>query len=402
VPVRVRLRASSVLMSYVKLHDLLAIEINGVVQWWSTPRKMEVISMASIQKRKKANGEYSYRVRIRVEGAPLVTDTFPTRTQALAFSRRMEAEIRAGRYFGKEENKEKTFSEFIDRYIEKELPKNPKGYEKQKMQLSWWKKHLGSYFLCHITPSMVAELRDKLMSETTCRHKLRTSSTTNRYIAALSRAFSICVKEWHWVKENPLKMITRPKENKARERYLEKEEIVRLLAACKKSKSPHLYAVTIFGLATGARKGEILGIRWKDICFERCTATFRDTKNGETRTVHLSDYVLKVLREERGKRVVLSEFVFPSINGKKPADIREAWERAVKEAGLTNVVFHTLWHTTASYMAMDSVSTLEIGKILGHKSLSQTKRYSHLSIESTAEALNSMNDKILGSIENVS
>lgn len=358
--------------------------------------------MASIQKRKKANGEYSYRVRIRVEGAPFVTGTYPTRKEALAFARRMESEIRAGRYFGREEDKEKTFAEFIDRFVERELPKNPKGYKKQKMLLSWWKKHLGSYFLCHITPSMIAELRDKLMSENTCRHRLRTSSTTNRYIAALSRAFNICVKEWHWVKENPVRIITRPKENKARERYLEQEEVVRLLEACRKSKSPHLYAVTIFGLATGARKGEILGIRWNDICFERCTATFRDTKNGETRTVHLSDYVLKVLKEERCKRLMLSEFVFPSMNGQKPADIREAWERAVKEAGLKNVVFHTLRHTAASHMAMGSVSTLEIGKILGHKSLSQTKRYSHLSIESTAEALNRMNDKILGSIENVS
>lgn len=51
----------------------------------------------------------------------------------------MESEIRAGRYFGKEECKEKTFAEFIDRYIEKELPKNPKGYAKQKMLLAWWK-----------------------------------------------------------------------------------------------------------------------------------------------------------------------------------------------------------------------------------------------------------------------
>lgn len=80
--------------------------------------------MASIQKRKKANGEYSYRVRIRVEGAPLKTETYPTRKEAEAFARKMEAEIRAGRYFGREEDKEKSFAEFIDRYIEKELPKN--------------------------------------------------------------------------------------------------------------------------------------------------------------------------------------------------------------------------------------------------------------------------------------
>lgn len=214
--------------------------------------------MASIQKRKKADGTYSYRIRIRVEGAPLVTETYPTRKQALAFARRMEAEIRAGRYFGREEDKEKTFAEFVDRYIEKELPKNPKGYAKQKALLTWWKIKLGSYFLCHITPSMVAELRDKLMSETTRRNKLRTPSTANRYLAALSRAFNICQKEWHWIKENPVLKITRPKENKSKDRFLDADEINHLLEACRKSKSPHLYAVALFALGTGARKSEIL------------------------------------------------------------------------------------------------------------------------------------------------
>lgn len=54
---------------------------------------MEEFSMASIQKRKKANGEYSYRVRIRIEGSPLITETYPTRKEAAAFTRRMESEI---------------------------------------------------------------------------------------------------------------------------------------------------------------------------------------------------------------------------------------------------------------------------------------------------------------------
>lgn len=53
----------------------------------------------------------------------------------------MEAEIRAGRYFGKDDSKEKTFANLADRYIEKELPKNPKAYQKQKMMMSWWKSH---------------------------------------------------------------------------------------------------------------------------------------------------------------------------------------------------------------------------------------------------------------------
>lgn len=363
--------------------------------------KMEVFSMATIQKRKKANGGYSYRVRIRVEGAPLVTDTYPTRKEAEKFARRMEAEIRSGRYFGREEDKEKTFAEFIDRYIEKELPKNPKGYAKQKMLLTWWKSKLGSYFLCHITPSMIAELRDKLLNETTRRNKLRTPSTTNRYLAALSRAFTIGVNDWQWTKENPVRKISRPKENKPKTRYLEKEEISRLLASCQKSKSPHLYAVVSFLLATGARKSEALGLKIGDIEFKRSVVTFTNTKNGDTRSVHLSKQVLDILRQEKEKRVVMSEYFFPSMDGKKPADIRKAWEIAVADANLKNdVSIHTLRHTVASHLGMGGYSILEIGNILGHKSMSMVKRYSHLSTASTVPILNKMNDEILGKIVN--
>jgi integrase len=352
--------------------------------------------MAYIEKRKHPNGKLTYRARIRQAGAPDLSGTFATRGEAIKWAQRMEAEVRAGRYFGKEVDRERTFAEFIDRYIEKELPKNPKGYSKQKMLLTWWKSHLGKYFLCHISPSMIAELRDKLMSETTRRGKLRTSSTANRYLAALSRAFTICVREWHWTKENPVLKITRPKENKSRERFLEKAEIAVLLNACRQSKSPHIFPVTLFALTTGARKGEILGLKWEDVNFKRNTATFRDTKNGETRTVHLSEQILNCLRNEQSKRIILSEFVFPNNEGNKPADIRTGWEAAVKKSGLKNICFHSLRHTCASHLAMSGVSTLEIGAVLGHKSISMVKRYSHLSTSSTAKSLMEMNDEILG------
>lgn len=352
--------------------------------------------MAYIEKRKHPNGKFTYRARVRQAGSPDVSASFKTRGEALKWSQRMESEIRAGRYFGREEDREKTFAEFIDRYIEKELPKNPIMYAKQKTQLLWWKSQLGSYFLCHITPSMIAGMRDKLMSETTTRKKLRTPSTTNRYIAALSRAFSVCMREWHWIKENPVQKIIRPKENKARERFLDKAEIARLLAVCRKSKSPHLFAVTTFALATGARKGEILGLKWEDIDFKNSTVRFRDTKNKETRFIHLTEYLLDVLREERGKRTVVSEYVFPSVNGRQPADIRGAWERAIKALGFKQVCFHSLRHTAASHLCMNGFSTLEIGRILGHKTLSMVKRYSHFMTESTKGPLDCLNDVIFG------
>jgi hypothetical protein len=115
--------------------------------------------------------------------------TFATRSQAKIWAQKMESEIRQGRYFPKQEDKERTFSDLVDRYIEKELPKKPKSLAKQRSQLLWWKKYLGSYFLCHISPSMLVELRDRLLEEITVRKSIRSSSTVNRYLAALSQSF---------------------------------------------------------------------------------------------------------------------------------------------------------------------------------------------------------------------
>jgi integrase len=359
-----------------------------------------MLDMAYVEKRIQSNGAVTYRARVRQKGAPSLSSSFHTKRQAVEWAQRMEAEVRAGRYFGLEEDREKTFAQFVDRYIEKELPKNPKGYAKQKLLLSWWKSHLGKYFLCHITPSSIAELRDRLLSEMTPKGTLRTPSTTNRYLAALSRAFTICQREWRWIKENPVLKITRPKENKPRDRYLEKEEIHRLLEVCKKSKSPYLYAIVLFALSTGARKGEILSLTWDDVDFARMTAIFRDTKNGETRAVHLSATIIGRLKEEKERRVVLSNYVFPNHNGTKPADIKTAWENAVKETGLKNVCFHSLRHTAASHLSMGGFSPLEIAAVLGHKTLAMVKRYSHLSISATARALDRLNDEIFGDVMN--
>lgn len=352
--------------------------------------------MAYIEKRKHPNGKITYRARVRQAGSPDLSASFPTRTQATKWGQKMEAEVRGGRYFGREETKERTFAEFIDRYIEKELTKNPETYKKQLTLLAWWKLHLGRYFLCHITPSMIAELRDRLMVEKTRFGTPRTPSTANRYLAALSRAFTICLKEWGWIKENPVLKISRPKENKPRERYLDEEEIERLLQSCQNSKSPYLHAIVVFALGTGARKGEILGLKWEDVDFKRSSAIFRVTKNGETRAVYLSEQVVSCLRKQLDRRLVISEYVFPSVDGKRPADIKTAWENVVKEVGFKDVCFHSLRHTAASHLAMGGVTTLEIAAILGHKSLSMVKRYSHLSTASTAQSLMQMNDKILG------
>ena len=133
------------------------------------------------------------------------------------------------------------------------------------------------------------------------------------------------------MKENPVSKVKRPKEGKARERFLSKNEIGLLLEECRKSQSPYLYPIVLFALTTGARKGEIVGLRWSDVDFVRGIATFRDTKNGETRSVGLDQAVIDCLKSEKAKRVICSPYVFPSSDGKSAAGIRTAWDAVIEK-----------------------------------------------------------------------
>ncbi len=81
-------------------------------------------------------------------------------------------------------------------------------------------------------------------------------------------------------------------------------------------------------------KGEILNLHWEDIDFQRSIAIFRETKNGESRSVSLNPNLVALLRKERLKRPIFSYYVFPSKDGKRPTGISTAWENAVKLSGL--------------------------------------------------------------------
>lgn len=351
--------------------------------------------MASIEKRITSNGEVHYRAKVRLKGYPQQSETFRRKTDAQKWVQQTEAAIREGRHFKVSESKKRTLSEAIQRYIDTVLPQKPRSYDKQKSQLEYWDNLIGAYLLSDITPALVAEQRDKLANEKTKRQTKRSPSTVNRYLAVLSHLFTIALKEWSWVNDNPLNKVSKLKEPRGRVRYLSDDEREALLSECKKSKNPYLYTIVILGIATGARRSEILNLRWEDVDLKRGQIVLHDTKNKERRSLPLSDITAELIRklkpEEHGKR----EYLFPNRAGNGPYYIRTAWDRAVERAGIEDFKFHDLRHTAASYLAMNGASPLEIADILGHKSPQMTHRYTHLSEPHTAEVVQKMNNKML-------
>ena len=215
--------------------------------------------------------------------------------------------------------------------------------------------------------------------------------------ALLSHACTVAVKEWQWMAVNPLVQISKPREAQGRTRFLSDEEKERLLATCRSSESMHLYPVVVLALSSGMRRGEILGLKWENIDLKNRRITLVQTKNGERRVVPLVGKANELVRDLFLKMEPEGyDFVFPSPgNPTQSICIRTAWGTALKRARIKNFRFHDLRHSTASYLAMNGASLIEIAGILGHKTLQMVKRYSHLSEDHKAAVLEKMNRKWL-------
>jgi integrase len=226
---------------------------------------------------------------------------------------------------------------------------------------------------------------------------MRSSSTVNRYLAAFSKVLSVAVKEWEWIEENPILKISKPKESRGRDRFLTKEEIHRLLEACKESTTPHLYAIVALAIFTGMRYGEIVKLRWKDINFDLGLITLQETKNGDKRIIPITNETVRILQSCPSYGNAPQEQIFKSrkrTSSALPLSIRKSFAKTLKVAKIEIFRFHDLRLTAASHLAMNGATHGELMAILGHKSPHMTRRYAHYSQDHLRAILEKSNHKL--------
>lgn len=214
----------------------------------------------------------------------------------------------------------------------------------------------------------------------------RANGTLNRYFIALCALFTWARKNRLVPRgfESPTRHVEKLPEPRGRVRYLKEDERERLLIACKGSSWPRLHLLVTMAITTGARRGELLGLRWRDVDLERGEATLQDTKNDERRVLVVLPQVLEELNTFAPKDAPTSTaLVFRSrLRPSQPFDIKTAWRAAVAAADIRDFHFHDLRHTFASYSAQHGASLLELADALGHKTMKMVQRYSHLSVDS--------------------
>jgi len=285
------------------------------------------------------------------------------------------------------------FVDFADEYLELHS-KHKKSYYTDVKIVGLWKKVFGGKCLHEITTLEIEKFKSARVKEVK-KSKLKNGkeqfispATVNRSLAVLKSMFNRAI-EWRKVTESPCKGIKMFKENNQRLRFLEREEIEKLLQNC----CDHLKPIVIIALHTGMRKGEILGLKWRDVDIQRKTINLLDTKNGEKRYVPMNDIAIKTIVAVPKHRD--SAYIFCNQKGEPYGDIKKSFLTAVDKSDIINFHFHDLRHTFASQLVMSGVDLNTVRDLLGHKSLEMTLRYSHLSPEHKQRAVDVLSQRLV-------
>jgi len=266
------------------------------------------------------------------------------------------------------------FTEYMERYSKKQ--KRSWQYDERevnKFLSHWFKKKATS-----ISKQDVQLLHERIRDQNGLYQ-------ANRILERISSIYNRAI-EWGWQGINPADGVRKFRE-KSRDRFLQPDELPRFFAAIEEEENEVARDYIMISLLTGARKSNVLAMRWDEISFERAEWRIPETKNGEPLTVALSGPAMEILHDRR--RQTNTEWVFPSAESKTGhlADPKKAWARLLARAGIKDLRIHDLRRSLGSWQASTGASGYIIGKSLGHKSQQATQIYARLNLDPVRQSV---------------
>ena len=352
------------------------------------------------------NGKKGTKIKaiIRIKGYRTICKTFSNITRAKIWAKKTEAAMEDGSYVEKSTNsniiinkiKLEYVSELINYYKANIAPQKYSYAEKYTVMYDWWIDKIGMVKIKELSASIISSCKQILATEKIKKKKgeaVRGNNTINKYLMCLSAVLTYAVKELEIIDINPASKVDIMPRPEGRKRFLSTDEIKKLIEACK-NHSDFLYIFVLISLATGGRYSEILNLKLENIDFQNNQIYFLNTKNKEDRGVPIDANILTLVQDYINKNNV-ETYLFWNKKKEKLYYVRGYLQNIIKKIGLKDLHIHDLRHTTASYIAMNGGSLLDIAEILGHKSLIMARRYSHLTEKHTASVLKKVTSKIL-------
>lgn len=322
--------------------------------------------MATIEKRKTG-----YRAKVyvgRINGkAKFESISAPTRREVAQQAQAREAEL-SGKSLPS-----KTLSEAFTKYADTISPEH-RGERWELLRL----KALARF---DMASKQVAKIgAEDIIAWRDARLKSVSKATVLREMNLLRSVFEACRKEWRWIRENPMKDVTRPRQPPSRKRRVSQDEIDALVSLSGLKEVPQTQTqmavmAFLFAIETAMRSGEILGLTWADVHPRH--VVLPKTKNGDSREVPLSPKARLLLAALRG-----FEKPFDIANGTRDALFR----KLVKQAGIVNLRYHDS-RSEAIYRLSKKLGIMDLARVIGHRDLKSLMIYYNESADALADRL---------------
>jgi len=282
------------------------------------------------------------------------------------------------------------FDEIADDYFEY-ISIHTKDFSNTKSRyLLHIKEYIGDNDISRITTSQIEKIQKLKLAQLA-------PKTVNHLIQLIGTIYNFAINRDKYKGNNPTRNLKRLKINNARERFLSKDEINKLIKAIEYDFQLLLFVK--IALSTGARFETINQIKKKDINLDERVITLHDFKNNTNYKGFIQENLVSQLRE-RLDDIQINDYV---VNFHKTKDLRSKLTKKFKpildnlfNQGLetddykNRVVVHTLRHTFASHLAIKGTPIFTIQKLLNHKDITMTMRYAKLSPDSGKEFVNNL------------
>lgn len=337
------------------------------------------------------NGVLRYKEKVYLQNGQTLTKTFFNKTDAKKWKQDIEAEKRRNPDHFLKQNLATTFETTFNTWMASKI-KDKRSKKTQLQYQLFYNKHFAKRFGHKLIHAITTQELDECVSKLVA-NGLKPKSLNN-VLVLLKQIFKYAHSE-ELIAKNPSLKVEFMKEPESEVKYFVDEEIRSLMNA---NKFDPVYPIIVFALNTGARIGEIFGLCFDCINFEKNQILIsrnatrygleEHNKTSSIRHIPMNPIVKKMLMELMQKQKSL-KFVFPDRHGQMQSPDHfssRVFKKATERASIRFLPVHCLRHSYASHFMMNNGNIYDLQAILGHKDLKTTRIYAHLSPQHLFEA----------------